>query len=210
MFGNRLTRTRFDIFKKMNSEQHLEDIFLTYLKVISVYFRSRNFRKFREFWPFSRKFKTRKSLFWPIRESLCSQNFYKFSHFLNLFFLFFLDQLFPPKCGIACFITIWQQIKAATLSKTNGKLQVLPMQFVFDWITYHQLILSMKWILCCSPLLHLPIKINLWRFQELLFRKFKWDILTPPKIIQMKMIRNGKILNKKEEPLIYLMSDLII
>ena len=34
-------------------------------------------------------------------------------------------------------------------------------------------ILSMKWILCCSSLLHLPIKINLWRFQELLLTKFK-------------------------------------
>ena len=97
MFGNRLTRTRFDIFKKMNSEQHLEDIFLTYLKVISVYFRSRNFRKFREFWPFSRKFKTRKTLFWPIRESLCSQNFYRFSHFLNLFF--FLTSFFHQNAG---------------------------------------------------------------------------------------------------------------
>ena len=58
-------------------------------------------------------------------------------------------------------------------------------------------ILSMKWILCCSSLLYLPIKINLWRFQELLLTKFKWDILTPPKIIHIKVIRNGKILNKK-------------
>ena len=61
------------------------------------YFRSRNFR---EFWPFSRKFKTQKIMFWPIRESLCSRNFSRFSCFLKPFFNFFLDQLFPPKFSL--------------------------------------------------------------------------------------------------------------
>ena len=39
---------------------------------MDTYFRSRNFL---EFCPNSRKFKTRKILYWPIRESLCTRNF---------------------------------------------------------------------------------------------------------------------------------------
>ena len=57
-------------------------------------FASRNFRKIREFWPFSQKFKARKILFWPIRESLCSQNFSRFSLFFLTFFYFFLTSFF--------------------------------------------------------------------------------------------------------------------
>ena len=61
-------------------------------------FTSRNFCEFRKFCPFSRKFKTRKILLWPIRESLCSRNFSRFFLFLNLYF--FLGQLFPPKSSL--------------------------------------------------------------------------------------------------------------
>ena len=53
-----------------------EECFIWYkrLYTLSVQtFASRNFRDFREFWPFSRKFMLLKILNRPIRESLCSR-----------------------------------------------------------------------------------------------------------------------------------------
>ena len=69
-----------------------------YLK--TEYFRSRNFREFREFSPNSLKFKTRKILYWPIRESLCTRNFSIFSFFLQNCYLSVRKMLGARKRGL--------------------------------------------------------------------------------------------------------------
>ena len=62
-------------------------------------FASRNFREFREFCPNSRKFKTRKILYWPIRESLCTRNF-------SIFFFFSPNLL--ASLGNALILVSWR------------------------------------------------------------------------------------------------------
>ena len=129
--------------------------------------------------------------------SMKSRNFCEICEFRSNSRMFILTKVFQILQNFFFFFSAFSP-------KEDGK-RLLLIQFVSTWVTYHQLIFLMTWILCCN------LQYSLWprstNCNLETWMKFKWHIQIPLKMSQMKTIWNGKFQNKKKELCIYSTSD---